>query len=605
TSPYTPPPEKAETPGLPLFSGRPEEGRGGDELNEDQREAVHHTAGPLLIVAGPGTGKTRTAAHRIARLIETGTADPGAILAVTFTNQAAAEMKERIRRILPKADSEGPTVCTFHALCARLLRDVGRRNFTILGEAEAAAILETAADGTGRRGKKHLKGLSGRIAEMRNGGLTPDQAKADDRFEPEFIEAYRAYEEALERAGALDFDGLLFHAVRLLEEDPGALAAVRDQTRWIIVDEYQDINALQYALVRLLAPGYANLCAIGDPDQAIYGFRGSDPGFFRRFAEDYPGAKVVRLKRNYRSADTILSAASQVMEKSAEGFGGPVASGIAGEKIVTPVLASEKGEAEFVAHTIEKEMGGVSFFSQDSGRVETGAQEVQRAFSDFAVLYRTEAQGAASVEALQRLGIPCRGVGTNRLLDKEGYRAVVDRLRTCPPGRKERVAELLLGLSQEISGFAADAARSLATLAGPFGTDLRGYVNHLTLASEVDAFDPRADRVACMTMHAAKGLEFPVVFVVACEDGVIPFRFGETCDNLEEERRLFFVACTRAKEKLFLCRAKKRMRYGKPVKNPPSPFLADIERILLEEASLPRGKRRKPRGPKQLDLFGK
>jgi superfamily I DNA/RNA helicase len=244
----------------------------------------------------------------------------------------------------------------------------------------------------------------------------------------------------------------------------------------------------------------------------------------------------------------------------------------------------------------------VSFFSRDSMRVEDGAGAHARSFSDFAVLSRTEAAGEAAFEALERLGIPCRHAGARRLLERPGVREAVAALLDPSRGGPGSVSGRLRALSRELEGGAAAAARDLAPAAEAFGADLAGFLHHLALSSEVDALDPRADRVSCLTMHAAKGLEFPVVFVLACEDGVIPLRFGRVCEDVEEERRLFFVAATRAGEKLYLCRAKKRSMRGRVVENPPSPFLEDIERELLREASLP--DRKRPEGPRQLDLFG-
>ncbi|MHC4601233.1 MAG: UvrD-helicase domain-containing protein [Planctomycetota bacterium] len=594
-------PSPAASP-LPLLDGRPEtvEAAGVESgLNAEQKEAVAHEAGPLLVVAGPGTGKTRTVAHRIARLVEQGVASPDSILALTFTNQAAGTMRDRIRNLLPGGRAGDLTVCTFHSLCARLLRRGPRPDFTVLGEGEASALMEEVAVGA----KVRKKGLAVRIALARREGLSPSEAAEDSRFDEGTVRVYRAYRDALASRGAVDFDGLLYEARRLLDGDDRFRSGVRDRHRWITVDEYQDINAAQYALLRTLAPEKdANLCVVGDPDQAIYGFRGADPSYFRRFTEDHPRARVVTLHRNYRSTETVLKAASQVMERSPERAGEPVRSGIEGERIVTPVLASERAEAEFVAHTIEKAMGGVSFFSRDTGRVEEGEGDEARSFSDFAVLYRTEAQGLAVEEAFQRLGLPHRRVGTNRLLDKPGFRTVYDALTSMTREEERSVAGVLQSLASGLTGAPADAARSLIGLAPPFGADLPAYLDHLALASEVDAFDPRADRIACMTLHASKGLEFPVVFILAVEDGVIPFRFGGKSDDLEEERRLFFVGVTRAKQRLYLCRAKKRRKYGKGVENPPSPFLEDIERVLLQKAALP-DRPRKPKGPKQLGLF--
>ncbi len=398
-------------------------------LNPEQREAALYTAGPLIIVAGPGTGKTRTLTVRIAHLLQAGLASLQSILAITFTNKAAAEMAVRLAGLVGAGAAAAVTVKTFHALGAQLLRTYGVEiglppDFVILDETDRAALLKRACP---KLGETAVEACLARISACKNGLLTP----GDPALEGEVVEGgvylaavYALYENALRAAQAVDFDDLLLLSVRLLATQPPVLGAVHATYKWISVDEYQDVNLAQYRLLRLLTAGGANLCVIGDPDQAIYGFRGADRRFFLSFEADFPHARRLRLARSYRSPQTLLDAAGQMLAAAADG---PEAregtSALQRDavklwseyteqvKIDVHPAPTDKAEAEYVVHQIEQMVGGTSYFSLDSGRVDERTAAGTRDFGDFAVLYRLNAQVALLVEAFERSGIPYQVVG--------------------------------------------------------------------------------------------------------------------------------------------------------------------------------------------------
>ena len=392
--------------------------------------------------------------------------------------------------------------------------------------------------------------------------------------------------------------------IRLLEEHPGVLAATQARYRWISVDEYQDVNAAQYRLLRLLTAAGSdnlprrhgehgddsiNLCVIGDPDQAIYGFRGADRRYFLKFEQDYPGAVTLNLSRNYRSSQRILDAAGQVIARNPDRKSVGILAEFADEvKLDIYRAPTDKAEAEYVVHQIEQMVGGISHFSLDSARVTGEAPAAAHSFADFAVLYRLSAQARLLGEALDRSGIPYQTIGQALLASHKAVREVLAHLWLLYNPRSEALvgrvvnpsytqAELLPELAQVrrsgapvarlieqiMAGIAvrrrkpyadADAQRlhQLILRAVPFEDRLGDFLETITLQSETDAYDPRADRVTLMSLHASKGLEFPVVFIVGCEEGLLPYeRKGEAVD-VEEERRLFYVGLTRAGRKLVL-----------------------------------------------------
>ncbi|HIQ09892.1 MAG TPA: AAA family ATPase, partial [Anaerolineaceae bacterium] len=419
----------------------PARGLGADilaALNPEQRAAVRTLDRHLLIVAGPGTGKTRTLTARLAYLVRTGRATPEQLLAITFTNRAAEEMRERLTGWLGAESASRITVATFHAFAAGLLRTDAERlglspDFVIATEADALEVLRRVAPDLTARQRQDLyeriqaakrgphptllghpsplplgeERGEGRAQRERGGGQE-GEVRAPDEIPSALWEAYHA---ALRAAGAVDYGDLLALAVRLLEQDAEVRAALHARYRWLAVDEYQDINAVQYRLLRLLVAGGANVCAIGDPDQAIYGFRGADSRYFHAFPQDLQPAQVVRLRRNYRSATAILRAAQDLLRDQTSVAAQDLLATFADEvQVEVYTAASDGAEAEFVVHQIERLVGGTSYFSVDTGRVE-GSDEARFAFGDIAVLYRTRAQLPALREALDRAGIPYQTQG--------------------------------------------------------------------------------------------------------------------------------------------------------------------------------------------------
>ncbi len=489
----------------------------------------------------------------------------------------------------------------------------------------------------------------------------------------------------------LDFDDLIAKCVRLFENAPGVLAQVQARYRWISVDEYQDVNPAQVRLLSLLAGGGANLCVIGDPDQAIYGFRGADRSYFLAFRQDYPDAVALRLSENYRSTQVILDAAVQVIS----GESGQDTT--AGSRDLRAVQAladfaeqvkldvyhapTDRAEAEYVVHQIEQLVGGTSYFSLDSGRAPGDVPQVARSFADFAVLYRLGAQSRLLGEAFDRSGIPYQTVGQTPLHAQPEVRSVLAHLwllhnprsrlhwlAVLDGGRPADGAELagrvlghlpagssgaaavaraLTAAAAEVRGRDADrlarlsqlfgdlggrvsvtravervwqflqAGRAVASsayvdqllrLAGPYGERLGDFLQAVMLRSETDAYDPRADRVTLMTLHAAKGLEFPVVFMVGCEEGLLPYVRGsspgaDAAVDVDEERRLFYVGMTRAEQKLVLCHARKRLLFGQSMENRPSRFVDDIEAALKVLKEMEARRKEPKEEPAQMALF--
>jgi DNA helicase-2/ATP-dependent DNA helicase PcrA len=564
-----------------------ERGRGSEGLDPEQRAAAEAVDGPLLIVAGPGTGKTRTLTHRLAHLVAERGAAPEQCLAVTFSRRAAAEMEERLAALLPGAAGRLP-VTTFHGLGLTLLREQAAEaglasGFRVAAPAERVEIAREIFDLTPSKAERVLEEI-GRVRRRR-------AVETEEAFPPEITERTSLYEEALTRRELVDFDDLLVRPLVLFRERPDLADLYRARFRWISIDEYQDVDALQYALIRLLAPVDGNLCAIGDPDQSIYGFRGADVGFFLRFRKDFPGARVVHLTRNYRSTRTLVEAACQAIRPASLVPDRRLVAVRQGEapRIVIQRAGSERAEAEQVVHTLEKLVGGTSSFSLDSGRIGYEDQAVL-SFGDVAILYRTDSQAAPLVEALGRAGIPFQKRSHRPLAEQPGARAILPLLQKNDP--EERIEILLEKAVLELaSGDLDDAGRTallsaaelLRPLALRFGTDLDAFLAEMAVGGEVDAWDPRAERVSLLTLHASKGLEFPVVFLVGCEDGLLPLTWpGGDPPDVAEERRLFFVGLTRARSRLFLFHSRKRTVRGEAHEALPSPFLGDIEEALLD-----------------------
>jgi ATP-dependent DNA helicase UvrD/PcrA len=576
--------------GVVAAVGGPAGGAALAGLDPDQLAAATAGPGPLLIVAGPGTGKTRTLTCRLAHLVTGRGVPPERCLAITFTRRACAELRERLDLLVP-GRAERLLVTTFHGFGLRILREqheaVGLGpGFRVADEAERLELLRAQLGCSERAAARLLPELAARkrARAARWPAPDPEPAEAAEAAVP-----LARYEEGLRKLDLVDLDDLVALPVMVLAADAALAEHYRDRHRVVAVDEYQDVDELQYRLLRLLTRPDGDLCVIGDPDQAIYGFRGSDVGFFLRFAQDFPAARTFRLTRNYRSSRAIVAGALQAIAPATLVRGrelAAVAEQAAPTRITIHQAASEQAEAEFVVHTIDRLLGGSSFLSLDSGRAD-GDGEAGLSFADVAVLYRTDAQAGPLAEALGRAGMPFQKRSHDRLLDRPAVRAVVRALRDQGAAPQRPLQARVEAAAAAVAGPAEDpraTAELLAPLAERCAGDLERFLAELALGDEVDAWDPRADRVSLLTMHAAKGLEFPVVFLVGCEDGLLPLRWrGELAAEQEaEERRLFFVAMTRARSHLYLCHARRRAWRGTVRETAPSPFLADIQEALLE-----------------------
>ena len=500
-------------------------------FNPAQKAAVSHPAKRLLIVAGPGTGKTHTLTARVARRLEKLPSGQKAV-AITFTNKAAREMTERLRKWMTWPE-EALFIGTFHAFCLARLREGFEQSvwpdaFRLASVEEIAALTKVLWPEKSRRERR--ESLE-RICRFK--AFYPEEGKP-----PAELAAYKA---VLRAHGLWDFDDLILEAISLLEENP----ALAQPYQEVFVDEYQDINPAQLALLKLLVGREGRITAIGDPNQAIYGFRGSDANCFENFAFDFSGANRLSLTENYRSAANLLSASAQIMAGHTEAVPALVAKIYQEGQLIIHDAPTDKAEAEYVVHTVEKLVGGVSMFSHDSGRVQ-GDEDSGYGFGDVAVLFRLKKQAEAFKEAFERSGMPYSIVGEKKDEGEEELDAV------CP---------------------------------------IRG-----------EEFSFVADKITLMTLHAAKGLEFPVVFIVGCEDQLLPLALENMRSDAGEERRLFYVGMTRAKERLYLSRAQKRFLFGKTYHFPSSPFLADIaEQLKQYDLSAPL--KRKEKTDEQLSLF--
>ncbi|WP_327289148.1 DNA helicase PcrA [Streptomyces sp. NBC_01198] len=653
-------------------------------LNEQQRAAVEHSGGPLLIVAGAGSGKTRVLTHRIAHLLAARHVHPGSILAITFTNKAAGEMRERVEQLVgPRA--KVMWVSTFHSACVRILRRESKvlgftSSFSIYDAADSKRLMALVCRDLDLDPKQYPpKSFSAKISNLKNELIDEETfaGQAENTFEKKLAEAYALYQARLREANALDFDDIIMTTVNLLQAFPDVAEHYRRRFRHVLVDEYQDTNHAQYTLVRELvgtgeSPGatdpagtpMAELCVVGDADQSIYAFRGATIRNILQFEEDYPDARTILLEQNYRSTQTILSAANSVIERNAgrraknlwtESGDGPVITGY--------VADQEHDEAQFVAEEIDR--------LTDAGDARPG---------DVAVFYRTNAQSRVFEEVFIRVGLPYKVVGGVRFYERREVRDVLAYLRVLAnpedgvPLRRilnvpkrgigDRAEAMIdaLALREKISfaaalrrvdeayGMAArsaNAVRRFNTLmdelrtivesgAGPAvvleavlertgylaelqastdpqdetrvenlqelaavalefeqerGEDepgtLSDFLERVALVADSDQIpDDDAENngvITLMTLHTAKGLEFPVVFLTGMEDGVFPhMRALGQVKELEEERRLAYVGITRARERLYLTRSMMRSAWGQPSYNPPSRFLEEIPDALIE-----------------------
>ncbi len=646
-----------------------------DGLNPRQREAVEHTEGPLLVLAGAGSGKTRVITHRIAHLVSAYRVPGWAILAVTFTNKAAGEMRDRVRSLIRSEPRDTPTVSTFHSFCVRLLRREGAAlaqirpgftpQFTIYDDDDQLSILKSVYKqlGLDDRFMQHRAALS-RISHAKSHKQTPPEMAraATDPTSTRLAVVYERYQARLLESNALDFDDLLLEAVRLLATDDATRERISRRYEFLMVDEYQDTNRSQYELMRLLTGERRNVAVVGDEDQSIYGWRGANIRNILDFERDFPGATVIRLEQNYRSTKNILEAASAVVANNTERIGKWLwtESG-AGDKITLYEAPDAENEALWIADTIEAHLG------RNPG-------------DHIAVLYRTNAQSRQIEEALRRYGrkyvvvggfsfyqraevkdviaylrvllsphdtisllriinTPARGIGKTTIDQVEQYalahelsmwtaleRMLEDRAF---PARAEAALSEFLRLMRELAegiesrppaetlnavldrtGYrkmledegTEESASRLANLdellnaaadAAERGETLRDFLDHAALVSDADSVDERAP-VSLLTMHNAKGLEFPVVFIAGLEEGLFPHSRSINSGDLtamEEERRLCYVGMTRARQKLYLSWARYRRRFGsgQPEASIRSRFLKEVPATLLEHVRGDRG----------------
>lgn len=641
-------------------------------MNDRQAEAVQTTEGPLLIMAGAGSGKTRVLTHRIAYLIDEKMVNPWNILAITFTNKAAREMKERAYTLNPA--TQDCLIATFHSMCVRILRrdadHVGyNRNFTIVDPGEQRTLMKRILKQLNLDPKKWSeRTILATISNAKN-DLIDDVAyevQAGDLYTQIVAKCYKAYQKELRQSEAVDFDDLIMLTLRLFDQNPDVLTYYQQKFQYIHVDEYQDTNHAQYQLVKLLASRFKNICVVGDADQSIYGWRGADMQNILDFEKDYPESKVVLLEENYRSTKTVLQAANEVIENNRNRRPKKLWTQNAQGDLITYYRARDEGdEAIYVASQIDQH------------------HREGKPYKDFAVLYRTNAQSRTIEEALLKANIPYTMVGGTKFYSRKEIRDVISYLniianpadnisyerivnepkRGVGPGTVDKIRDFatthamsLLEASQDImlsgvKGKAAQAVFDLATLLYNLRNrldemtvtelaeavlDKTGYLNalavqgtieanarieniqeflsvtknfdekeveeeetgldrlsrfllDLALIADTDDGDKETSEVTLMTLHAAKGLEFPVVFLIGMEENVFPLsRAAEEEAELEEERRLAYVGITRAEHILYLTNANSRLLFGRSNYNQPSRFIREISSDLLDYQGLAR-----------------
>lgn len=566
-------------------------------LNRSQIGAVTRT-GPLLVVAGPGSGKTLAMVRRIAYLVLQGVRAEK-IVAVTFTNRAAREMQERLRALLA-GFSDRIFVGTLHLLGLRILREILGRDIVIYDRKAQLELLRSLLGGSATEAAK----TADRISRVKNLMDGPDSA-----IEPVF----QRYQQALAEAKAFDFDDLIVGPSALLGEYPEVLERLQRLYSHIIVDEYQDISPCQHKLLRMLAGNSATVCAVGDPDQAIYGFRGADVRNFLNFKEDFPEAREIALCVNYRCSGNIVASSDAMIRHNSirvEREVYPFKEN--GNPIVFASVPDEVGEGEYIVKEIEARLGGLTQHNQSS-MVEEGGIRSSYSFSDFAIMFRMNSQADELKKGLERSGIPCNvlrwgytteeGNGKDligRLHEYARTSAIVKELKEMRTGQLLEYFIIDNNCSVDQRG---ELAGDLEVLLGKGWKEVSvlDLMDLLCTFGPGDDFDPKADAVVLMTLHMAKGLEFRVVFISGVDDGIIPYRGGRHTD-LEEERRLLYVGMTRAREELVLVHRRNVFFHGRRACRAPSPFLAEIPKNLLREVTIP-DRRKGPRQKKQVRLF--
>ncbi len=571
-------------------------------FNPAQQAAMEHGAGPALILAGPGTGKTRVLVNRIRQLLDSGAAAEN-ILAITFTNKAAQEMRERLARLLG-APAAAVTVATFHALGLQILREqldlTGRtEGFALIDEEEKELIARRHLGWAGKSAREYLERIS-RIKQHIDAG------------DGEGIPWFSAWQETLRAFNLFDLDDLLYLPLHLLTKHPELADRYCKRFSWLLVDEYQDVNPVQYAFIRRLAPtAAANLFAIGDPNQAIYGFRGADIRYIRRFTSDYPQAALYRLKQSYRCPEAVIRASGHVLNAAAGQPEGALLNGVPSQvKINIARHRSDKAEAEFIARTIEDLLGGMSFFSIDSAVTGGHQQEDIGGLAAIAILCRLGRQMAVLEKALRDHHIPCRVVGEVPFFRREPVKAVLLQCRAAHNRDnaflRSQVAERFALTEQQLrqwSRLPSSRALVSAVVAREATADLaqhpavrrllelcdgyrepQAFLEYLALGAAADDYSAAGEAVSLMTLHASKGLEFDAVFIPGCEQGLLPYAlFDSRKADVDEEQRLLYVGMTRARKRLFLSHADRRFLLGREYQLPRSPFLDRIEQELLEQ----------------------
>jgi DNA helicase-2/ATP-dependent DNA helicase PcrA len=528
-----------------------------DGLNEFQEKAVKTIDSPLVVVAGPGTGKTLTIVRKIVYLIHQG-ARPENILAVTFTNRSAREMRERATAMLG-IEAGKVFIGTFHLLGLRVIRECRGDDFSIYSRDEQVDLLKSLMKNSAKKAHQAVE----RISRIKN--FLED---ADGEVQ----ETYEAYQAALRRHDAFDLDDLIHIPIEMIQNSETALK-YQDRFRYIIVDEYQDINPAQYLLLRLLAGNNGNVCIVGDADQAIYAFRGADIENFLNFEKDFPGAAWITLSENYRSSGIILNAADSLIKNNQRRIEKElVSTREKGQRVSVISVPDERAEGTAIIQEIEKRVGGTSHYQMTRSRLGRGDPERSRRFSDFAVVFRTNAQAKALEDVLSASGIPYQIVGRRK------------------SAQTREIAETVTYLQSLIH---PDVVARLDQ------TDAK----EAKLLSEADFFDPRADAVTLMTLHMAKGLEFPIVFITGCEEGLVPCTLMKAHVDVEEERRLFYVGMTRAKNELFLIHSRSRFLYGQRRDPSPSPFLSEIPEKYIQVSVVPDREKKQKEKDSQLRLF--
>ncbi len=660
------------------------------KINEEQRKVIEFGLGPMLIVAGPGTGKTFTITRRIERLIKSGIADPDKIMVVTFTNKAAHELSDRISSIV-SSDNYFPTIGTFHSICFQLLKKYDHNKMKVIDEKQKTDIIGKC------KAILNNKNLSSRLSPAKISEIfslaklkIPFSFKelVSDKTDALYLEnIYDIYKQVLESQDYLDYDDLILIFIEKLDHDENFSDFVKKKIDFLFIDEYQDINYPQYLLIKKISSNTDNICVIGDPDQAIYGFRGSDLSFFKRFIEDYPGAEIFRLTRNYRSTDNILNASNLLIKNYRMSIDSSHAARTyslrKGKSTITVLRSpSEKAEAVAVGKMIDELVGGSGFHAIDFDNFDYSVSR-NISFGDIAVLFRTSKQSYVFEKVFSRAGIPFQKVKKKSIVEDKDVESLLALVRLStghgtitdlekiiklikPSVDKKTIEKFIywvlenkfslekaINISKRIPlGFVAiDKQKEIITLfsrlsemkanfignsvavilqtlisdtfhtedlnlkgddfrfefllekAREFGSDVEGFLASISLCKDQDVYNQLSEKVSLMTMHAAKGLEFPVVFVTGCEDGIIPYLAKEgSSSDIDEERRLFYVSMTRAKDLLFLSYAEKRKIYGKLETRRPSPFLRNIgSKITYNDPRL--GKKPKTKGSQQLLLF--